>query len=212
MRVSHMLRRTRVVSGVLLLAACGSRTGLLAQAAVDASLPPPEAGPVVDASPDADGGADAPADAVAEVAPPCTLGRITGNVFGQTAYFANGQSIPPGRHLVRYVDGCMKYSAAQDWSVNAYALGDPAGSDHWWFIAAGKQLPDVIPPGTVGYLAGQGGYASFDDCVQANLALPPVELTLSGATLAVWLQDSPYTDNVDGPGGRSPTWSLECAP
>jgi hypothetical protein len=208
-----MLRRPRLVLGGLLLAACGSRTGLVVEASMDGSLPPPEAGPVVDAPPDVEAhDAGGGADAAAEDAPPCNLGRVTGDVFGQTVSFANGQSIPPGRYIVRYVDGCMKYSSSQDWTVNAYALGDPNGSDHWWFIAAGKQLPYAVPPGGTGFLVGGGGYATFDECVQANLTIPTVELTLSGGPLAVWLQDDPYTDNVAGPNGRSPTWSLECAP
>jgi hypothetical protein len=203
--------------GALLLGACGGRTGLLATAPEDAATAPPEA----DAGPDApilEGGPrDASPEGVAVDAPaettlPCPLGSVTGSVSGATTYFANGAAIPPGRYRVRYVDGCMKYNAAQDWSVNAYRLGDPAGNDHWWFVSSGQELTSAIPPGTVGFLAGQGGFATFDECVTANRALPPVDLTLSGGgPLAVWLQDSPYSDNVDGPNGRDPTWSLECA-
>src|SRR5580692_1891090 len=126
--------------------------------------------------------------------------------------FANGASLAPGRYVVTYVDGCMKYSTSQDWTVNAYALGNPAGTDHWWFMSQGNLVESVIPPGTVGYLAGQGGYATFDECVQANLALPPVELTIPGGTLGVWLEDDPYEDNSTGPDGRAPAWSLECVP
>lgn len=137
---------------------------------------------------------------------------MVGDVFGQSVSFAGGAALAPGRYRVTYVDGCMKYSSAQDWSVNAYALDDAAGSDHWWFVNDGQQVASVIPPGTVGFVVGQGGYATFDECVQANLAVPPVELTLPGGPLAVWLADSPYTDNAAGPDGRAPSWSLECAP
>jgi hypothetical protein len=206
------------------IGACGSRTGLLAEPPSDAAEPPSDAGvplPDAHAAADAstqesgprDAGPDtAIADAREEDAPPCNLGRVTGDVFGKTVDFANGATIAPGRYRVRYVDGCMKYSAAQDWSVNAYALGDPAGSDHWWFVSAGQQVTSVIPPGTVGFRVGQGGYATFDECVQANLALPPVELTLSSGPFGLWLEDNPYGDNVAGSNGRSPTWELECVP
>jgi hypothetical protein len=139
------------------------------------------------------------------------FGSVTGKVSGATTYFANGASIPAGRYRVRYVDGCMKYGAGQGWSVNAYRLG-VTPSHHWWFISAGQQLTSVIPPGTVGFIPGMGGFATFDDCVKANLALPPVELTLDGGPLGVRLQDDPYSDNVGGRDGRDPTWSLERVP
>jgi hypothetical protein len=198
------------------IGACGGRTGLLVESASDAAVAQPDARDVVDASTDpndiGEAGTDtAVADARAPDATPCDLGAVTGDVFGQAIYFANGAAIAPGPYRVRYVDGCMKYSASQEWSVNAYALGDSAGSDHWWFVSAGQQVTSAIPPGTVGFLVGQGGYGTFDECVQANLALPPVELTLAGGSLAVRLEDNPYDDNVPGPNGRSPTWELECA-
>jgi hypothetical protein len=46
------------------------------------------------------------------------------------------------------------------------------------------------------------------DCVAANLALEPVELEFAGGRLGVWLQDSPYSDNLAGVDGRNPSWSL----
>jgi hypothetical protein len=66
----------------------------------------------------------------------------------------------------------------------------------------------LIPPGTTGRVPGAGAYASFDDCVLANRALPPVEFEFEGGTVGVWLNDTPYTDNVFGRDSRSPTWSL----
>jgi hypothetical protein len=209
----------------LSFAACGARTGLLVEDAVD-SLPSAdaaadvEADARVDVDAEADGEADAyagaDADVVADVepeadAPACKLGNVTGDAFGNTVYFANGAALPAGTYRVTYVDGCMKYSASQDWSVNAYGLNDPAGSDHWWFVANGQRIASVIPPGTVGFLVGQGGFATFDECVQANLALPPVDITIPAGPLGVWLEDNPYGDNVPGLNGRSPTWSLQCA-
>jgi hypothetical protein len=201
-------------------AACGSRTGLL-----DAPVPLnvgswPDASALRDGgedgsneggSDDSGAGVDASADAPIDAPAPCATGTVVGDVFGQTVDFANGAALPAGRYRVTYVDGCMKYSSSQGWTVNAYSLG--AGTpDHWWFVAGGQPVTDVIPPGTVGYLPGAGAYGSFDACVQASLALPPVELTITGGPLGVWLQDDPYGDNVPGPNGRSPTWKIECAP
>ena len=31
--------------------------------------------------------------------------------------------LPAGRYRVEYVDGCLKYSGSQGWSLNAYADG-----------------------------------------------------------------------------------------
>jgi hypothetical protein len=104
----------------------------------------------------------------------------------------------------------MKYSGSQNWTVNAYALGDPTSSTHWWFVSNGQKVTTVIPPGTVGFQPLRGGYPTFDECVRANLQLPPIDLVLPSGTFGVWLEDQPYTDNVVGQVGRSPTWSLKC--
>jgi hypothetical protein len=187
-------RGAATLTAALVAAACGSRTGLPTPTPTDEPSGVPDSG--------------APGDAAAS----CQLGTVVGDVFGGTTYFAGGASLSPGRYRVTYVDGCMKYNPSQDWSVNAYALGDPAGSDHWWFSSQGQLVTSVIPPGTVGFLVGQGGYGTFDECVQANLALPPIEVTLQAGPLGVELQDSPYSDNLVGPDGGAPTWSLECVP
>ena len=104
--------------------------------------------------------------------PSCQLGTVAGDVFGRPSFFANGMSLAPGRYRVTYAGGCMKYNNSQGWSVSAYALGDPRGSAHWWLVS-GDVVRSVIPPGTIGFDLGQGGFATFDECVQANLALPP---------------------------------------
>lgn len=218
-----------MVLAAVSLAACG-RSGLYVIDRTDSSPPSDaesEAETETESESDAESGAEsgaesesgAEADAGSDVesegeadAPSCGVAsEVTGDVFGNTVYFANGASLPAGTYRVAYVDGCMKYSPSQDWSVNAYALNDPTESYHWWFLSNGQPISSVIPPGTIGFLVGQGGYATFDECVQANLALPPIEITVPAGTLAVWLEDNPYSDNVAGPDGRSPTWSLRCA-
>lgn len=133
------------------------------------------------------------------------------DLFGQTVFFADGGALPAGHYRVTYVDGCMKYSAPQDWSVNAYA--EDGGSDHWWLVnGPGGQAGTteiLMPPGTVGFLVDAGGYATFTDCVNANLQLDqPRDFDFDGGQLGLWLGDSPYSDNVAGDNGRNPKWSL----
>ena len=53
-----------------------------------------------------------------------------------------------------------------------------------------------------------GGFAQFDDCVNANRALPSGRFTFAGGVLGLLLVDVPYEDNVVGEGGRNPSWEL----
>lgn len=164
-----------------------------------------------DTGAETDTDADADADAAPDADASCLLGTVVGDVFGTPTSFLGGMHLPAGRYRLTYVDGCMLYSSSgQGWTVNAYALGNPSSSDHWWITAQGALLSSVIPPGTVGYLVGQGAFATFDACVQANLQQAPVDFDFAGGTLGVWLEDGPYSDNVAGPGGRAPSWSLQC--
>jgi hypothetical protein len=207
------------------LFACGARTALVSAAAAepDAGVdapPPPDSAPLdVLTEATADGGApddgtvtDVNVGPDADAAPDgsCTIGTVVGDVFGSIVTFASGASLPAGRYRLTYVDGCMLYGGGQGWTVNAYALGDPAGSDHWWIMSGGHPITTAIPPGTVGILPGQGAFATFDACVQANLQLAPVDVVLPAGPVGVWLEDDPYSDNVAGPSGRAPTWSLQC--
>jgi hypothetical protein len=125
------------------------------------------------------------------------------DLFGQIAYFGSGQVLPAGRYRVSYVDGCMKYSSAQDWAIHAYADGSIA----WWL---GKTSGDklVMLPGTIGIYEGQGGYSEFNACVAANQPLQPVEFDFEGGVLGIWLADSNYGDNLSGVDGRNPSWKL----
>jgi hypothetical protein len=135
------------------------------------------------------------------------------SLFGQITYYEGGAVLPAGHYRVTYVDGCMKYSSAgQDWTIHAYADGH---DDFWLGTTAGDML--VMPPGTIGYSAdpsqnGGGAFTSFDDCVNANKALPPVEFDFAGGQLGAWNNDSNPYDNVagvsDDGGIDNPQWSL----
>lgn len=187
---------------------CGARTAPWLELADDASVAPD----VADGGSE-DAGTESVPDAVAEahgdVSPgECDFGTVVSDVFGGVATFNGGIAVPAGQYRVAYVDGCMKYSSYQGWTVHAYAQGDPGGDDAYWLVAATTMQKVNRPPGTIGWAAGQGAYAAFEDCVAANVMLSPVEFAFSGGVLGVWLLDAPYTDNVAGEGGRSPAWRL----
>jgi hypothetical protein len=142
----------------------------------------------------------------------CDLGEVasTGtqdnlDLFGTVIYFADGAALPAGRYRATYVDGCMKYGGGQDWTIHAYAAAEPFG---WWFVGETTADKIVAPPGTVGYAASNGAFATFAECVAANLALSPLEFDFAGGKLGVWLQDSPYSDNMAGEDARNPKWQL----
>ena len=142
----------------------------------------------------------------------CELGEVSStgtnqnlDLFGNVVYFADGIELPSGRYRIKYVDGCMKYSSAQDWAVHAYPGAEPDG---WWFVGEDQTHKIVVPPGSVGFLVSNGGFATFEECVAANRALPPSEFEFSGGKLGVWLQDSPYSDNLAGLDERNPKWML----
>jgi hypothetical protein len=218
------------VIGVLIVApGCGARTGMISEG------PPQGGSPVLDAtsatisdhaaidgSPPTEGDAIGTFDRADGQAGDVDLGNDRGDagsscgvagsyatqqsldLFGQIVYYAGGAALPSGRYRVQYVDGCMKYNAGQDWAVNAYA----DGHDSFWLVGDTTSDRILIPPGTVGFLVGSGGFATFDECVAANLALPAKEFQFAGGKIGVWLSDSPYSDNVAGVDGRNPKWSL----
>jgi hypothetical protein len=184
-----------------LCVACGARTELDAAAATDAGR---------------DAGIDAPVEARADVgvdvgvdAPAvCDYGTIVSDVFGATVFWAGGAALPPGHYRVTYVDGCMKYSSSQQWTVNAY----PDGPDTLYVVADGG-APVAPAPGTVGFLQGQGGFATFDECVSGNLSQDAaLELDWPGGPLGLKLLDDPYSDNVAGDSGRNPAYRLSSCP
>jgi hypothetical protein len=155
-------------------------------------------------------GESAACDASGQCVATCVIGDAQNidasqdvNLFGQVIYFNDDQPIPAGRYLVSYVDGCMKYASFQGWAVNAIP-----GGNSWWLVGSspGEQILQL--PGTMGYMPGEGGFASFDDCVAANLLVPPIAFDHAGGVLGVWLADSPYDDNLPGVDGRNPRWRL----
>ena len=130
----------------------------------------------------------------------------TPQTFATPVSFNGGRPIPAGRYQVSYVDGCMKYSGAQDWAVNAY---DETGCCNWWIVGETTADRKIEAPGTIGFLVGQGGFQEFDACVAANRILPPKTFDHAGGRLAIWLRDEPYGDNLPGLDGRNPTWRLD---
>ena len=216
-----MRQRARTILGLALACGaslvlrCGSSPRFGDDGGTDASSPDVLA---QDATPDGTiGFGDAGAsDATAEAS--CGFGsagsfatQASLDLFGQTVFFADGGALPAGHDQIAYVDGCMKYSNPQDWSVNAYDVD--AGSDHWWLVnGPGDEAGTteiLMPPGTVGFLVDAGGYATFTDCVNANLqGDKPVDFDFDGGALGLWLADYPYSDNVAGDNGRNPKWSL----
>lgn len=128
------------------------------------------------------------------------------NLFGDVVYFAKGKSLPAGRYRVAYEDGCMKYNFLFAWSVNSHA-----GSDGWWLVGETSQDRVVVLPGKA------DSAVDFSECVASNKQLPAKEFDFPGGKLGIWLNDTPYQDNISGEGGRNPKWKLtllvdECPP
>jgi hypothetical protein len=221
--------------------ACGARTGLdfdtesdAGLAVKDGSIAPLrslDAGEVhamdaaadasdaraVDAAADAsdaratDAGADTDASSLQPPMARCDDGVVAGNVFGEVLYFAGGALLPAGRYRMTYVGGCMLYSGDEAWTVNATTPSTPGGIYSWWIVGATSSEPVIIPPGTLGYEVGSGGYATYESCVAANASDPFIDFDFTGGRIGVWLDDAPYSDNVAGPSGGTPTWKLDCA-
>src|SRR5580765_1835004 len=137
MDTMHKLGRVAFVAVVGLLARCGS-THFSDDAGTDASVS--DAGGS-DGSSDANVFGDvAASDASADAS--CGFGNAGSfatqsslDLFGQTMFFADGGPLPAGHYEIAYVDGCMKYSSTQDWTVNAYA--EDAGTNDRWYVVNG---------------------------------------------------------------------------
>ncbi len=150
------------------------------------------------------GGSTGTSCSVGSATTTATAGTL--DLFGTPVYFNGGAPLAAGRYRLRYVDGCMKYGESQGWTVNAYA----SGGSCWFVVGATTSERYAVPPGTVGYNIGSGGFASFEECVAASRAVPPVEFELpTTSVVGVWLSDSPYSDNMVGVDGRNPQWELD---
>ena len=222
-----------VLGGAAVMAGgCGSSKtddqpgdALLPQPDVVADLAPVDTGHVdqvsVDAGSDlagdapADGSADSQADeGGGDAGAGCSLGEATSeasatnlSLFGTPVFFNGGASIPAGKYVISYVDGCMKYGSGQGWTVNAYN----GGCCSWWRIGESVSEQKAVLPGTIGYAAGQGAFANFEDCVTASRQAPAQVFDHPGGKIGVWLKDSPYSDNAAGEMGRNPKWRLSYA-
>lgn len=182
---------------------CGARTELGAPSERDASADVSR-----DASVDHASEADVFGDGAPDAPQLCDYGTIVSDAFGAPVFWNGGAPVPAGHYRITYVDGCLKYSSTQGWSVNAYANGPDT-----LFVITNTSTTLGSAPGTVGFLQGQGGFATFDDCVKANLSQDtPLDLEFSGGALGAWLSDVPYTDNVSGENGRNPAYRLSSCP
>ena len=130
--------------------------------------------------------------------------ELSGDIMGSIRFFRGGNPMPVGNYSTWYTGGCFKYQSSQDWTVHAFV--EP---DHGWWLAGGASLSASVQrlPGTVGIFTPLA-YASYYDCVVANLLLDPIHfLLVVEQPLGVWLEDIPhYSDNVPGP--ENPTWVL----
>lgn len=149
-----------------------------------------------------DGGVSPEAGTCAPLPPNATLPvDLTPDIFNEPTHFFGGTPLPAGRYRVAYVDGCMKYDANWTWTVH--------GSPNFQFLLIGAATTDVLGvlPGTFAPIAfGVTGYASYDDCVAANRALPPLDFDFAGGALGLWQNDVIPADNIAG--ATSPTWRL----
>jgi hypothetical protein len=208
-----------------LLVACGSEPDALTVGQGPPELPSSDAGGGVDApvvSLDAQGPPVGPLG-TSDGAPPiadagnglCALGSAGSvattqslNLFGQTVYFEDGGALPAGTYRIAYRDGCMKYGTNQGWACN----GAQWLSDGWYVV--GATTSDRITPAPCTWATNplsttsDGMFASFDDCVDASLAVPPIDFAFDGGPIGVWLSDYPYSDNTPGESGRNPKFSL----
>jgi hypothetical protein len=219
-----LLRFAPPAVAIALLAACGrAGAGAFPSAEPDAEATPDDGGLASDSSPAQsapddgglhlmvpDGGPGLGGDGGATA---CSFGSAASiatsqnlNLFGQIVYYEDGGSFPPGHYRATYTDGCMKYDYLQGWTVQGDA---PDAAGGFWLVGSSTTDLIVKTPGTVGIFPGAGAYSTFDDCVNANLAMDtPVDFMFDGGPIGVWLDDNPYLDNVAGDNGRNPAWSL----
>ena len=130
------------------------------------------------------------------------------NLFGATVYYDDGGALPPGHYRIAYVDGCMQYGQGQNWTCN----GARWLNDGWYLVGSTTDDHVLEAPCTwwQSPLSTDGTFATFDDCVDANTAVPPVDFDFDfdGGPLGLWLSDYPYDDNTPGVNGRNPKWQL----
>jgi hypothetical protein len=152
------------------------------------------------AVPDAGTCDDANASALEQLAP---------DIFGTPGYVTNGDALPTGRYRITYVDGCMKYNASWNWTVQGSG-GTFLGEFQWMPIGASTSDVLGLLPGTEAAIgSGLSGYVDYDECVTANRALPPLDIDFGGGQLGIWQDDYQPEDNEAGE--ASPTWVVVAA-
>jgi hypothetical protein len=173
-----------------------------------------------DAAPDAgsgaaDGGApDANGDAADGDAAEDDAGGSSGRLLTvtpgpTTSYFADGKSLPAGEYTLTYVDGCW-HSGVVSWTVNL-------GGEGYSVVGGDPEQRITMAPGTVGTFTTLGAYATYEECVAANVGRPGVSFRFNGGRLGLRLESlDPLTlfillEGGEAVGGRSPTFRLTCA-
>lgn len=141
----------------------------------------------------------------------CFRGRAEGDAFGEITFFNRGNALPAGTYWVQHTGGCFKFGGSQDWTVHAYN----SASYEWRLVGSSQGQKVARLPGTTGIRDGGGAFNEFASCVEANLALGPVEFVLEqDSPLGIFLLDSfDYSDNVQGIDGENPSWEVtSCLP
>jgi hypothetical protein len=140
---------------------------------------------------------------------------LTAEPVGVVSHFAGGAALPSGRYRLQYVDGCTKYDLpGAGWTLHG-ALGDVVqGNGAYWVIDEADSLV-ALTPGTGGVSVGTGpypftAYATYEECVAANCALPSVAFDFGGGVLGLRLGEGiPFAYiSGDTAGGRAPTFRL----
>lgn len=126
-----------------------------------------------------------------------------------TSYFADGRSLPAGIYTLVYLDGCWK-SGVVAWTVNL-------GGEGYNIVGGDPEQRLAMAPGTVGTFAGLGAYATYEECVAANMSRPGgITFSFGGGRLGLKLESlDPLTLFIllaggETVGGRSPTFALRC--
>jgi hypothetical protein len=113
---------------------------------------------------------------------------VTPDIFSAgVSNFNGGASFPSGVYTLIYVNGAMKLSAGNGYSCYSYVVTDGVGNT-------------LAAPGIVAQ------YATQALCEAANGGMQ-VTYNHAGGTIGVYLQDSPYNDNVAG--APNPTYRLD---
>jgi hypothetical protein len=160
---------------------------------------------VLDCSRDGGSGGSMGTDAGAGGCDATVLDTITPSIVDSTvSYFSGGTPLPAGRYAVAYADGCIKYDPSFGaWTVN----GQP--TFEYLIVGDTTTSPIAVAPGTFSpSIFIPGGFATFDECVTANLAQAPYAFDFAGGKLGVYNNDFQPKDNVAGTNGRNPAWSL----